>query len=113
MARTLLTAVLLLATAALLPRTALALSLETPPANPDGVTRFANPDKKWEPFDYRSLSNRDGDNSSDNQPRGLTFGSPNSGAGSFSFTFGPVQQQNSPLDNGRFFRLGPPPGQPN
>src|SRR5215469_8571333 len=105
MARIILTMMLVLAAA--LPGRAFALTLETPPANPDGTSKFVDPDKKWEPFDYRSLSNRDGDNnSSDNQPRGLTFGSPNSGAGSFTFGFGPVQNPN-PFDNSRFFRTGP------
>lgn len=105
-------AIILLAAAAALPASAFALTLETPPASPDGTAKFADPDKKWEPFDYRNLSNRDGDNNSDSQPRGLTFGSPNSGPGSFSFTVGPTQN-NSPFDNSRFFRFGPPPTGPN
>jgi hypothetical protein len=108
MARTILTGILLLAAALALPGSALALTLETPPTNPDGTSNFVDPDKKWEPFDYRSLGNRDGDSSdSQSQPRGLTFGSPNSGAGSFSFTVGPMQQSNNPFDNSRFFRPGP------
>ena len=107
MIRTTLAALLLLAAAALLPRPAFALTLETPPTNPDGTSNFADPDKKWEPFDYKSLGNGGGDTSSDGQPRGLTFGSPSSGVGSFSFTVGPMQQSNDPFRNDRFFRPGP------
>lgn len=108
--RKVLTAFLLLAAAAMLPRAALALSLETPPANPNDVNKFADPDKGWEPFEYKNLNGDD--NNGDNQPHGLTFGSPNSGVGSFSFGVGPVQQNNNPFDNSRFFRLGPPPTSP-
>ncbi len=107
MARTILTALFLLAAAAL-PGSAFALTLETPLSNPDGTSNFNDP--KYDRFKDNLSSDRNGDGTS-GQPRGLTFGSPNGGAGSFSFTFGPVQQSDNPFHNDRFFRPGPPPGQ--
>jgi len=95
MVRTFLTAVLLLAAAALaLPRAALAITLETPLANPDGTSNFNDP--KYDRFKDNLSRNRN--NNGKDQPRGLTFG---------------PTQNNNPFDNSRFFRLGPPPTGPN
>jgi hypothetical protein len=109
MARTILTALCLLAAVAL-PGSALALTLETPLANPDGTSNFNDP--KYDRFKDNLSSGRDDNGNDNSQPRGLTFGSPNSGAGSFSFGFGPAQNPNDPFNNSRFFRP-PPPGNNN
>jgi hypothetical protein len=98
--------VMCLAAAAALPASAFALTLETPLSNPDGSSNFNDP--KYDRFKDHP-PDRDG-YTNDSQPRGLTFGSPNSG---FSFSFGPAQTPNNPFDNSRFFRLGPPPTGPN
>jgi hypothetical protein len=85
---------------------ALALSLETAPANPDGSVKFGDQGQKLDRYNDRSLSDRnDLQSDRDNQPHGLTFGSPETGQ--FSFTVGPTQN-NDPFNNSRLFRLGPP-----
>jgi len=98
--------IMLLAAAAAVPGSAFALTLETPLSNPDGTSNFNDP--KYDRFKDNLSSDRNGDGSNSGQPRGLTFGSSNSG---LSFTLGPVQN-NNPFDNSRFFRLGPPPTGP-
>jgi hypothetical protein len=102
-------AAVVLAAGAVLAQPALALSLETAPANPDGSVKFGDQGQKLDRYNDRSLSDRnDLQSDRDNQPRGLTFGSPETGQ--FSFTVGPGRTAD-PFNNSRFFRLGPPGGQ--
>lgn len=93
----------LLAAGAVLPKPALALTLETAPGNPDGTPKFTDPDQKFERFNDGS-SNRDRDSDRNGNPPGLSFGSQDSGLFTFSVR---RPDQSDPFDNRRFF--GPDP----
>lgn len=98
----------ILAAGSVLPRVALALTLETPMTNPDGSPNFADDQNpKYDRF-RNNLSGQSGD-STDGQ-HGMTFGTPGSGP-TFSFQVGPTQRTSNPFgfNNDRYFRLGPPP----
>lgn len=91
----------LLAAGAVLPRAALALTLETPQTNQDGSLKFVDPDQKFSRFKDNDTSDRDRDR--DGNPRGLSFGSPDNG---ITLSIGP-RQDNDPFNRSRFFGPGP------